>query len=492
MTTATTAPPPYRSTVPESRRAGFGGLLRAEWTKLWSVRRWTLALPTAILLTIVVALLSAAGGSAVKAGGGGGGGGGGKRPPGTVHPFNDGGGFVHRPLAGDGTVTARVTAQRASHPEAKAGLMIRRDGRRGAPYAVIAVTPGRGVRLRSGVGTDLGGGSGPVPRWLRLTRSGTSVTGYASSDGAAWRRVGTVEVAGLSGAAQAGPYVGSPSAIKVERRFGGESTSEVPTEGSATFDRVDVAPAGGARPAPWVRRDRETGADAPLDPADSPRAGAPFTLAGSGDVGPDEFARDITETALAGVLIGLMAVVALAVLSVTSEYRRGMIRTTFAATPARGRVLAAKALVLGAAAFAAGLAAAAGALLISFPVMRGKGLAPPPVTEWPVLRAVLGTALLLALIAVLSVGVAVILRHAAASITVLLLVLLVPQIVATGLPLSAATWLERLSPAAGFAMQQTVPRYDTALGPWAGLGVLAAYTAAVLAAALWLLRRRDA
>jgi hypothetical protein len=45
---------------------------------------------------------------------------------------------------------------------------------------------------------------------------------------------------------------------------------------------------------------------------------------------------------------------------------------------------------------------------------------------------------------------------------------------------------------AGLAIQQTRLRFDTAIGPWAGLGVLCGYAAVALVAALWLLRRRDA
>ena len=48
---------------------------------------------------------------------------------------------------------------------------------------------------------------------------------------------------------------------------------------------------------------------------------------------------------------------------ITAEYRRGLIRTTLAASPRRGRVLAAKAIVIGAVTFVAGLAAAAVAVL---------------------------------------------------------------------------------------------------------------------------------
>jgi ABC-type transport system involved in multi-copper enzyme maturation permease subunit len=187
-----------------------------------------------------------------------------------------------------------------------------------------------------------------------------------------------------------------------------------------------------------------------------------------------------------------MAIVALAVVFVTAEYKWGAIRTSLAASPRRGRLLAAKALVIGAATFAAGVAAGLGAFLLSAPMLRSNGVTPASLADGPVLRAVAGTGALMAAVAVFSLGVAVILRRSAASITVVLLLLLIPQLVGRGLPLSVAMWLERLTPAAGFAIQQTVDRYDTAIGPWAGLGVLCGYAAATLAAALWLLRRRDA
>ena len=201
--------------------------------------------------------------------------------------------------------------------------------------------------------------------------------------------------------------------------------------------------------------------------------------------------------------------IAVAVLFVTSEYRRGMIRTTFLATPRRGRVLAAKAVVIGAAAFVVGLVSSVAAFLVAPPILRDNGFAPPhfPVPELSdpvVLRAVLGTAAVFALFALLALGLGAALRHSAGPITVLVLVLLLPQLVAGALPLGVARWVTQLSPSAGFAIQQTVPRYEQAPrvclpeagcyvdGPWPGLLVLAGYAALALALAAWLLRRRDA
>ena len=74
-----------------------------------------------------------------------------------------------------------------------------------------------------------------------------------------------------------------------------------------------------------------------------------------------------------------------------------------------------------------------------------------------------GTAALLAVIAVLALALGAILRHGAAAVTVLIVAdraaLSVLAVALPVLPASAADWLLRVTPAAGFAIQQTVPRY---------------------------------
>jgi hypothetical protein len=71
------------------------------------------------------------------------------------------------------------------------------------------------------------------------------------------------------------------------------------------------------------------------------------------------------------------------------------------------------------------------------------------------------------------------------------------------LPTGVEDWLLRLTPTAAFSIQQAYPAYHQVLAPywpsdgfyplspWAGVGVLAAWTGAALIAAGWLLRRRD-
>jgi ABC-2 family transporter len=484
--------------------AGFGRVLAAEWTKLRSVPRWAATLLAAFALTVLVGLLGSAGSGSdanqhwdFPAG-----------PDGRS--VRDDFHFVHRPLSGDGSLTVRVRGLDGAggelHEWARAGLMLKDGTGPGSRYAAIMVTPGHGVRLQANFAADLAGGGGTAPRWLRLDRAGATVTGYESADGAGWRRVGAVDLGTAAPTLQAGVFVASPAALELERQFGSAGLGERPTAATASFDGLRVEQARPGPLAPWS--DRDVGS--PPTPGRSTRAGGGVTVTGSGDIGvvpPDD---DVVRLSLAGAHVGLMAVVALGVLFITSEYRRGMIRTTLAASPRRGRVLAAKAVVLGAATFVAGLAASVAAFQLGQPMLRANGMGPPAyprasLADGPVLRAVVGTAALLALVAVLGLGAGAILRRSAGAVAGLIVLLVLPQLVAGALPLAAARWLLRVTPAAGFSIQQTVEPWSGGPaglclpesgcfpeGPWVGFGVLCAYAAATLAVAAWLLRRRDA
>ena len=97
-------------------------------------------------------------------------------------------------------------------------------------------------------------------------------------------------------------------------------------------------------------------------------------------------------------------------------------------------------------------------------------------------------------------------RRGAATVAVAVVAIVVPYFLAVfaAVPLSAGDWLLRVMPAAGFALEEPYPAYDQVsmfyapfsgyfpLPGWAGLAVLAAWTAAALALAAYLLRRRDA
>jgi ABC-type transport system involved in multi-copper enzyme maturation permease subunit len=160
-------------------------------------------------------------------------------------------------------------------------------------------------------------------------------------------------------------------------------------------------------------------------------------------------------------------------------------------------VFAAKAVAIGSVMSLAGLIATTGSYLIARPMLAGRGFTAPAypelgLFEGPVLRAVVGSALMLGLVAVLSLAVATLVRRGAAAIALLLALFVLPVIVLQGLPLEVGLWINRATPIAGLAIMQTRHRFDTAIEPWAGLGVLAAYAVVALLLAMWRIRRRDA
>jgi ABC-2 type transport system permease protein len=210
--------------------------------------------------------------------------------------------------------------------------------------------------------------------------------------------------------------------------------------------------------------------------------------------------NDIVLDSLAGIWFGQMAAAVLATLFITSEYSTGMIRTTFSASPRRRTLLGAKTALLGGIVLLVGLATSVTSLFVGQWILRGNGFSPEngyphaSLADGDTLRAVVGSALYLGALAVLSLGVGAILRSTAGAITVVLALVLAPVIALGFVPEGTADVIEKVSlMPAGLAIQQTVERPDNIpLGPWTALGVVAAYAAIALVAALWLIGRRDA
>jgi ABC-type transport system involved in multi-copper enzyme maturation permease subunit len=532
---------PYRSLAAPGRD-GFAQALRAEWTKFRTVRGWVIGTLVAVLAMAGVGLLASGGGrtacQAVGAGANGQPESGGNCQPSFIlgpdgEPVSDSFYFVRQPLAGDGSITVRLTSMtgllppdspdngpgpldtvHGVEPWAKAGLIVKQNLNQGSAYAAIMVAADHGVRLQWNYTGDTAGLPGPVgpagPRWLRLTRSDDVITGYDSADGTHWTRVGAVTLAGLPATAQVGLFTASPDHDQMSQNFGGGvSGGGGPTTDTAVFDHL--ATAGGWTAGPWtgqyVGRPEITGI------VGYHQSGGRYTLTGQGDIapipaghgGPADAAATVTDYLL-GTFVGLLALVVVAGLFVTAEYRRGLIRLTFAATPARGRVLAAKSVVVAAAGFVAGLIGAAVAVLSGEAITRARGYYAFPIPGATEARVIIGTAVLTAVASVLALAIGAIVRRGAATVAVVIVVIVVPYFLAVtaALPLGAGDWLLRIAPAAGFALQQPYPAYDQVtmlysplsgyfpLSPLAGFGVLAAWTAAALALAAYRLRRRDA
>jgi ABC-type transport system involved in multi-copper enzyme maturation permease subunit len=467
----------------------------------------------AALMVVLVALL--AGVSSVQHG----------RPAVPVgpggEPVTDSFYFVHQPLAGNGSITVSVSALSDSIPSgltglrpgivpwAKAGLIIKQSTRQGSPYAAIMVTSSHGVRMQYNYINDAAGLPGPVStahvRWLRLDRSGDAVTGYDSADGTHWAKVSTVHVDGLGSAVQGGLFVASPP----------------PVHGMGTGISMATAVFGDLRiQGDWLGGHWTGDQVGPESPSFSgyPRntsgsvteSDGSFTVTGAGDIAPAVRATLPTGGVIGDILTGtfaaLIAVIVVGTLFITAEYREKLIYVTLAASPRRGRVLAAKAIVLAAVTFVAGLAGAVVAVPLGERLARANGVYLFPVTSSALLRVELGTAALLATASILALAVGTMIRRSAGAVTTVIAAIVLPYILVAipFIPASVSDWLTRVTPAAAFAVQQTLVPYHQVtsiytpyngyypLAPWAGFAVLAGYAMASLAVAAVLLRRRDA
>ena len=534
MTTATTD----RSQL-TAGHDGFAQLVRSEWTKFRSVRGWVAGLLAAGALTFGIALLyhgscgTIVGGVQTTGCPGAPAGPGGEAVTDSFY-------FVHQPLAGDGAITVRVASltgryttsggigpgssplagyQPGVQPWTKAGIMIKASARPGAAYAAMLVTGQHGTRMQYDYTGDIAGRPGTVsassPAWLRLVRAGNTVTGYDSADRTHWTRVGAVTLAGLPATAQVGLFATSPTYVVLNQSAGSGSGAGAPTLATASFDAVATSWPGGA----WSGTSVGAGAAGlgagPSNPFNGgyQRAGSTFTVSGSGDIapnvpgGPDGTGESPSRAITTGTFFALLVMVVVGAVFVTAEYRRGLIRTTLTASPRRGRVLAAKAVVLAAVTFAVGLIGTAVALPLGEWRLRAGGYWVPPLSAPATVRMVAGTAAVMAAAAVLALAVGVIARRGVAAVSTVVVLIVLPFLFAVIpglLPLGAEDWLLRLFPTAGMAVQQAYPAYPQVLAQyqpgggyfplswWAGLLVLCAWTALALGAAGYLLRRRDA
>ncbi|MEZ0091759.1 NEW3 domain-containing protein [Streptacidiphilus sp. EB129] len=127
----------------------------------------------------------------------------------------------------DGSTTVvKITAQAATSDWAKAGIMVRDDITKPAAstgYAILAEAPGKGYVLQwdsTGNGqldsnsapSNQGSGTAAYPSWLKLVRSGSTYTGYYSTDDSTWTLVGTATLPGVTATQDVGVFTSSHSA----------------------------------------------------------------------------------------------------------------------------------------------------------------------------------------------------------------------------------------------------------------------------------------
>src|SRR5262249_58326850 len=118
--------------------------------------------------------------------------------------------------------------------------------------------------------------------------------------------------------------------------------------------------------------------------------------------------------------------------------------------------------------FAAGLVATALAVPLGERILRAGGNRIAPVTALTELRVLAGTAALLAAAAVLALAAGAMLRRSAAAVAAVIVAIVLPYVlaVASVLPAGVSAWLLPLTPAARFAIQQTLPQYPQVSSPY--------------------------
>jgi ABC-2 type transport system permease protein len=197
--------------------------------------------------------------------------------------------------------------------------------------------------------------------------------------------------------------------------------------------------------------------------------------------------------------VAQLVAIVLAVLAITGEYSTGMIRSTLAAIPRRLPALWAKGAVLAISIFVVSTVAVAISLGVMQIFLGAKGLA-PDLGKAETVRILAGTPLYLTAIALFAFAIGALLRHSAGALATVLGLLLVIE------NLFLIPWkpLQLISPflpgAAGFKILTPQVQIDAmsqgavgaVLGPWQGFAVLLAWVAVLLAAAAFLLKRRNA
>ncbi|MEU4834511.1 hypothetical protein [Streptosporangium sp. NPDC023615] len=502
-------------------RDGFSRSLRAEWAAFRSARGRLLTLAASVLITVSLGLLIAAGAhsTCVTSKGEG------PCPAPLVGPdgtaVKDRYYFVHQPLRGDGAVTARVSdltgqmrlpdavpgvrnVTRGVVPWAKAGLLVRQSLTRGTPYAALMITGGHGVRMQHNFVHDVAGGPVRGPVWLRLTRSGDTLTGHESRDGTRWTEVGTVTLPGLPETVEVGLFATSPGVLwEMAKAF---------AQVTAAFDRISLRGASGS----WRHDDVgvSPGPDGrtPHHPGGVVESGGRLLLTGNGDIGPATVEGGLrADLMLTGGVVGLIPVLVVAVLFRTSGRRRdtegpdgpdgavGSCGNGPPAGPQPARPPAARAAVVGAAAFATGLVASGIVVPVGLAVLRANQNPIQPITLGTGLRVVVGYAALTAAAAVLASGLGALVRRGAVAVGLVVALVVAPHLLGTA---GLVPWLSTITPAAGFAITQSVPAFAHVdvrwsliggyhpLPPWAGLAVTCGYAALVLGAATAVHRAR--
>ncbi|MFB6436754.1 ABC transporter permease subunit [Streptomyces sp. NPDC056411] len=196
-----------------------------------------------------------------------------------------------------------------------------------------------------------------------------------------------------------------------------------------------------------------------------------------------------------GMLLGVLCVLPLGVLVTSSEYGTGMIRTTLTASPARGRVLAAKAIVFFALTFVVTTVVTALVAFMDTAVLGDLSDAEITAGQW--LKSTVGIGLYVAFLGLLALAVGSLIRHSAGAITIMIGLVLLPFV------LSMFMLTESLKDVRNFLLGYSIPNELTVMygskfpfvdgGPegWEPLWIVMGLAAVALGGAYAAMRQRD-
>lgn len=189
--------------------------------------------------------------------------------------------------------------------------------------------------------------------------------------------------------------------------------------------------------------------------------------------------------------LGQLAIIVLGVMTVTSEYTTGMIRSTFQSQPRRMTVFTAKIVVFSAVALVIGQVVSFGSFFSTQAII--KSHITISLSDPGYLRSVIGAGLYLAMIGLFSLAMGAILRHTAGAITAVAAIVLVLGGLTELLPDSWGAHIHAWWPSIAGALVYT-PKVDptSLLTAWQGFAVMSGETAVLMAVAYFLIKRRDA
>ena len=205
-----------------------------------------------------------------------------------------------------------------------------------------------------------------------------------------------------------------------------------------------------------------------------------------------QIVQDPVNTILgSGLQFGQLTVCVLGGLVMASEYSTGMIRSSLLAVPRRTPMLAAKCAVFAVVVFLIGELVAFASFFIGAAILHAK--APVALGDPGVLRAVIGAGLYLAVLGLFALAIGALVRHTAGAITGVIGFILVLSPLAQLLPGTSGKHVHAYLPSeAGQLIGRAHQAPGDLLSPWQGFGVFCLWTAVLLAAAGYLLNRRDA